>query len=71
MSALVTMLGEIMYDMIPFLTLMCFVILVNSFSFELLSPLESEAYGTFKQATSPFFPRPPTPTPPLAGQWCS
>jgi len=50
MSALVTMLGEIVYDMVPFLTLMVFVILVNSFSFELLSPLDSEAYGTFTKS---------------------
>jgi len=50
MSALSTMVQEVISDMVPFLSLMAFVILVNSFSFELLSPFDSEEYGTFSKA---------------------
>ena len=45
MSALVTMLAEVVYDMVPFLSLMMFVILVNSFSFELLSPVDCSLHA--------------------------
>lgn len=50
MSALCTMLFEIISDMVPFLSLMAFVILVNTFSFELLSSPDSEEYGTFARS---------------------
>ena len=45
MSALVRILGEILVDMLPFLSLMGFVILANAFAFELLSPDDGEYSG--------------------------
>lgn len=42
MSSLVTMLSEIIVDMLPFLSLMGFVILANAFAFELLSDDDGE-----------------------------
>ena len=45
-SKLITMLSEIAADMVPFLTLMAFIIFANAFAFLLVSDREQEEFST-------------------------
>ena len=45
-SKLVTMLSEILVDMVPFMTLMAFIIFANAFAFLLVSERDQEEFST-------------------------